>query len=320
MKYEKQPIDISEQIQRLQSRGLDIADVGMARQYLNNISYYRLRAYTYPFQNNQEESNHEFLKNGITFQDIIGLYCFDSKLRSLLFRAIETIEIAWRTRIVLVYSTNEGNGFWFLDEKLCHQREKISNACSNTESAGYKVIEELRREVQRSNEEFISHYHKKYCSPPLPPAWMTLEVVSMGTLSKLFAALDKKNESNKAICKEFGLYKVEILRNWMHALSSLRNICAHHGRVWNRRFTIALSFPRRTEYPFLLEKEVRSMRDNKLFAYLSVILYLLRIVGTDVPFAQELLNLLECRPNLVSLKEMGFPADWQQYTLWKDYI
>ena len=114
-----------------------------------------------------------------------------------------------------------------------------------------------------------------------------------------------------------GLYNVDILKNWMHGLSSLRNTCAHHSRVWNRRFTIGLKFPYRTSHPFLSKQEVATIRDNKLFAYLSVILYLQQIISPDSSFRKKLLNLLDESPKLVVLKDMGFPENWREYTLWK---
>ena len=52
MKYIKPPLSISEQISKLKKRGLLFRDEAKAAHYLSNISYYRLRAYTYPFQDN----------------------------------------------------------------------------------------------------------------------------------------------------------------------------------------------------------------------------------------------------------------------------
>lgn len=172
------------------------------------------------------------------------------------------------------------------------------------------------KEIQRSNEDFIIHYNK-YGDPEFPPAWMTLEVVSMGTLSKLFYALSDTNPSSIAITKGFGLKKVYILKNWMHALSTFRNICAHHSRVWNRRFTISLKLPYNTDAPFLSKEEAKKIRNNKLFSYLSIILYLLQIISPDSSFKDNLLSLVKNRPKLVELKDMGFPNQWQDFTLWE---
>ena len=317
MKYEKHPIDTREQVLRLKERGLIIQDELLAEQYLHNISYYRLRAYTYPFQMNEEGKEHIFTQDNISFDDIIELYCFDRRLRTLLFNVIEKIEVAMRTRIALTYSVDTGDGFWFLNHRLYFLHEKFINLTRNEIIDGSLYIGDLMKEVKRSNEEFINHYFGKYSEPAFPPSWMTLEVVSMGTLSKLFSALDRNNSSSRTIAKDLGLYKVEILKNWLHALSSLRNTCAHHSRLWNRRFTIGLQFPYRTTKPFLSKEEVAEIRDNKLFGYLSVILYLIQFISPNSSFKTSLLELLNKRPKLVKLKDMGFPEDWYNYTLWK---
>ena len=79
MKFDKMPISISEQIEKLIDRGLRFDDVLIAQNYLSNISYYRLRAYTFPFQDNEIE-NQPFNVD-ISFNQIIDLYFFDRKLR-----------------------------------------------------------------------------------------------------------------------------------------------------------------------------------------------------------------------------------------------
>lgn len=313
MKYQKKPLNPKEQIAKLKTRGLIFNDEALAEQQLMNISYYRLRAYTFPFQNNESGQEHFFLRNDISFEDIIDLYCFDRQLRSLIFSAIEKIEVAMRTRIALTYSVDTGDGFWFLDESLFFQRYKFLKLTQNETGR----IGELMKEVKRSNEDFIAHYFGKYGDPLFPPSWMTLEVVSMGTLSKLFAALDKNNISSKKITQDLGLYKVDILKNWLHALSSLRNTCAHHSRVWNRRFTINLQYPYRTTMPFLSRVESSKIRDNKIFGYLSIILYLSQFISPNSLFKNQLIDLLRNRPKLAQLKDMGFPEDWENYTLWK---
>ena len=100
--YTKRPLSIKTQVAKLEKRGLIIDDENLAGDYLSNISYYRLRAYTYPFQNNTDsEVDHSFLRTDIHFKDIIDLYCFDRRLRSLIFNAIEKIEVT--ERLYLLY-------------------------------------------------------------------------------------------------------------------------------------------------------------------------------------------------------------------------
>jgi hypothetical protein len=77
--YNKTPLSIADQIERLKQRGLHFIDEQKASHYLTHISYYRLRAYTYPFQDNIDP-NHSFVKK-ISFEEIIQLYVFDRRLR-----------------------------------------------------------------------------------------------------------------------------------------------------------------------------------------------------------------------------------------------
>ncbi len=113
--YNKKPLTIEQQISRLENRGLDFGNKKLAANYLSNISYYRLRAYTYPFQDNTDPDNdHCFTRKGISFEDIIDLYCFDRRLRSLVFNALEKIEVAARTKIIYTYSITTNDSHWYV--------------------------------------------------------------------------------------------------------------------------------------------------------------------------------------------------------------
>lgn len=314
MRYEKKPISLDEQVQRLRYKGLHISDEEKAKQCLHNISYYRLRAYTYPFQDNEDMGPHMFLRSDISLDDIIDLYSFDRSLRSLVFSALERIEVALRSRIVLSYSMGQESGFWFLNEDLYFRPESYQSLIEDNTDGTPGT---LGREVDRCKEDFVEHYYHKYGDPSFPPAWMTLETISFGTLSKLFSALDKNNMESKEVTRGLGLHSVDILRNWMHALAILRNTCAHHGRLWNRRFTIGLTFPYNTDFPFFGAYADR-IRDNKLFAYLSATMYLLRIVSPENSFRHSLEKLLAEKPTLVSLGEMGFPKGWKNIPVWRE--
>ena len=70
-KYCKPAISIKAQIDKLEQRGLKFKDATEAEKILSNISYYRLRAYTYPFQDNNNP-DHPFTQE-ITFEEIIKL-------------------------------------------------------------------------------------------------------------------------------------------------------------------------------------------------------------------------------------------------------
>lgn len=297
MKFDKLPLTISQQIELLKKRGLLFKDEKKAAHYLSNISYYRLRAYTYPFQDNQN-SDHPF-NTVVSFEDIIELYVFDRKLRLLLFDALEKVEISFRTNIIYQYAIAKGS-HWHLKPELYRDTIRFVNH-----------IDSLKKEIDRSNETFIGHYNNKYTHPSSPPCWMGLEVSSMGLLSKIFQNLQKGKEK-ETITSYFGLKDISILENWMHCFSNLRNICAHHGRVWNRRLTY-IKLPIHPTYLFISDRKVYT---NKLYATLCSIEYILKIISPNSAFNNRLKDLMKNCP-MKQEKEMGFSPNWQNELFWK---
>ena len=295
---------LDEQVARLKQRGLVFDDESEAIAYLFNISYYRLRAYTYPFQENGEGVEHNFTRKDIHFKDIIDLYCFDRRLRSLIFNAIEKIEVAVRTKIIQIYAESTHNSHWYDNESLYRFDYE-------------DLMKHIEADVNRSNEDFIKHYNSKYNNPPMPPSWMALEVVSFATLSRLFKSL-KSDSHKKYITEQFGLKKVAILENWLHAISNLRNCCAHHSRVWNRRFMVSVILPYDTLYPFMDRMTIKQIHTNKLFAVLSCVVYILVIISPGSYFKRNLKELLKFDCRLLDLKDMGFPKYWQSLSVWRE--
>ena len=305
MQYKKKPLSIDEQISKLENRGLIFSNKKQAAQYLQNISYYRLRAFTYPYQDNREDANHEFIRDDIDFMDIIDLYVFDKRLRSLVFNEIEKIEIAVRTKLSLLYSLSTKNALWYENEKIYNHKAHIQ-----------KILDDIKSDIDRSNEDFIKHYKQKYDTPSMPPSWMTLEVVSFGTLSRLYKNLDSSYSEKRKIAELFGIHNEDIFANWLHAFCNLQNCCAHHSRIWNRRFLIHLKLPYNTTSPFIPRKEIKKIRDNKIFALLSAIKYIVDIISPNNSFKPNLFKLLAQHNKLLSLKEMGFPNNWEKLPVW----
>jgi abortive infection bacteriophage resistance protein len=298
MNYNKPPLSISDQIALLESRGLKIPNRPRTKHYLQHISYYRLRAYTHSFQDNSSV-NHPFIVE-MTFDEIIELYIFDRELRLLLMDAIERIEIAIRTQIIYEFSMRY-DSHWFMDERKFINRHQFK-----------RDFESLEREVNRSTETFIRHYKDKYATPPMPPAWMSLEVTSFGLLSKFYENL-KSDVAKKNVAKHFGLGKPIVLESWLHSISFIRNIVAHHGRLWNRVVTKRPMNPRVTHNTWL---EDVTVPENKLYFSLCCIQYLLKTVNPTNSFNKRLAELLSKNSKIVNIHDMGFPVNWENEPLW----
>ena len=126
MRYSKQPISINDQIAILKGRGLIFTDEQKAQIVLENISYFRLAGYWRTME--QNSSTHLF-RTGSRFEDVVARYNFDSELKTLIFAAIQQIEISVRTRIIHFFSLAHG-AFWFLDNTLAEDEDLFNENLS----------------------------------------------------------------------------------------------------------------------------------------------------------------------------------------------
>ena len=186
--YTKQIQTFANQINILKQRGLLIANEHDAEKWLHKVSYYRMSGYWYPLL--ADRQNHIF-KPGSTFEQAKMLYEFDSQLRRIVLSAIERIEIAVRTQMAYVMSHAHG-GYWFSDANLF-----------TSQSQHAKTLASIQDEFQRSDEQFVRSFKRKY-SDPLPPSWITLEITSFGTMSILYQNL-KPGHSKRDVAAAFGV-------------------------------------------------------------------------------------------------------------------
>ena len=177
MDYTKQPLNYPQILQMLKDRGLIIRDDNDASAQLKIMSYFRLANYLRPME--QDKTTHVFKPNS-HFDNAVNLYYFDKKLRALLFTVIQSFEIALRSKLIHHFSMAYGS-FWIMDRSLFADK-KIFTDCSIR----------VQQEVFRSKEDFIQEHFDKYSNPIIPPVWKTLEVVSFGTLSRIFCNLSDK--------------------------------------------------------------------------------------------------------------------------------
>jgi abortive infection bacteriophage resistance protein len=299
MQYSKPTLSIAEQVSRLSERGLEIVDVPFAENTLKFISYYRLRAYTYPFQDNVNP-NHPFIYP-VSFEEIIKLYEFDRDLRLLMYNAIERIEIAFRALIIYNFAMSHGS-HWYQEPTIYRNNQYFEDDLAS-----------IDKELSRSDEEFIKHYFNKYHNPVRPPAWMTLEVATFTTLSKLYQNLRHGLEKKK-IARNLGLNYL-ILENWMHVLSNVRNICAHHSRLYNRTLSQAISIPGFTYNNLWLPVNYK-IENNKMYAVLCITTYLFDRILPSHDFRKKIADLFAAYPN-VQPHLLKFPKDWQNEKFWK---
>ncbi len=305
VKFTKPPLTVEQQLAKLRGRGLEIGDEPTALWALRRLGYYRLAAYTLPFQ--QDRLPDKPFHTGATLCQVLALYTFDRELRLLVLDAVERVEVVLRTSMVYHLSLAHG-AHWFMDTGLF--------STSFDHSRFISLIEEemeLSPKGSKPNrvhaEVFINHYYRKYGDPRLPPAWMVAETLSLGTLSRLYSSL-KCPKSRQTIATAFG-YNEAILGPWLHTLTYVRNLCAHHARLWNRQFVIKAQIPKRHAR--------RIPVNDRFYAVAYILADLLATVESRSRWRFRLRELIENHPE-ANRPAMGFPGDWKNQPLWQDEL
>ncbi|VEB36517.1 AbiD phage protein-like [Legionella cherrii] len=301
IKYLKPALSFQEQLEQLKDRGLIVNNEEEALITLSNISYYRLSAYWIPFKKRDKQGNllNQFQDN-IFFENIIELYEFDRKLRLHIMDALERIEISIRTHIT--YHLAHHYGAFAL--------EKSENFHNKFEHKTWLL--QIQNEIIRSKEPFIEHFMDKYEGFPTLPVWMATEVTSFGSLSFLYKGL--KNEDKRVIAEtQYNLHP-KTLANFLHFLTYVRNICAHHGRLWNKELAI------RPKLDGLDQAWLPPItpRSDRSFFILLILKYLLNHSDKTQQWAKSYEELI--LPILAKYKwsasSMGIPNNWQNHLLW----
>lgn len=296
MKFDKPALPPEQLVKQWQDRGLVVPDVAEAVHYVRFIGYYRLSGYALPLTLYHHNGTHQF-KPGTTFNAILDLYRFDRELRLLVMDAIERVEVAFRACVSDTMSLKPGAGpHWYLDKRLFAREDACKEfATKVAQETGFDP--DGKNHKTHGKEVFIHHYFQKYSDPKLPPSWMVAEILTITSWSKTFGFI-KERADRKRISEHFGL-NPEVLESWMHAICYVRNLCAHHSRLWNRVFTIT---------PMVAKgHEAHLQVNNRFYAQAYVINTLLAKVAPQTSWWTRLHDLLAAHP-CIEPTAMGFPT------------
>lgn len=296
--FKKPPLELAEFMPLLRKRGLIIDDESELQHDLKYIGYYRLTGYMFPFQISFGGANtHNFIKD-TNYKTIKDHYVFDRKLRLHSMDAIERIEIALRVAIISRMANLDKDAFWYLNEKYFWNK---------AEHIGF--IKMLEQKIEESSELFLHHYTSKY-NEKFPPAWMVFELLSFGMLSRLFQNLNEIDQ--KIIANEFKM-QLKNFKSWLHSLTYVRNLCAHHSRLWNRKFVFPPSltgFEKEFYISHALKQDVSSY-----YVRAALMQILMKKVSPSSQWGENLKNLIAEHPS-VDINRLGFPAGWDKRTIW----
>lgn len=295
MKYLKPALTFDQQADKLLKRGL-IADKSELIEKLSAVSYYRLSAYWHPFRQPDDT-----FRPGTTLVQVWRRYIFDRRLRLLVMDVIERAEIHLRTQLVYHHTLAHGP-LGYLDR---------TNLPGLNVNDHLYLIDTVRKETKRSREPFVDHFFGKYTSETDLPLWMSSELMTFGAMYTLYRGVAPAIQ--KAITNPLGVPD-KVLESWIKTLNQVRNICAHHGRLWNRVLGIKPLIPRQNKYPEWHDPV--SIMNDRMFGVLSILRYLLRLVAPQSQWQARLTALIAEFPD-APIAEMGFPANWKDSPIWR---
>lgn len=295
--YTKPALTFEQQLAHLEGRGLAVSNREAALQALSTISYYRLSGYWHPFRVRTQGVLAEAFEDDSSFEQALGLYEFDRGLRLLVLDGIERVEVAVRTAVTYRLGHQYG-AFGYEDSANFHPR---------FDHAGW--IGKFREEIGRSQDAFVEHYRQTYAGFPSMPVWMVTEIMSLGALSRLYGGM--VHEDKRAVADPLGLHHKRLL-DWLHVLTYVRNVCAHHSRLWNRELAIRADTRGGIEW-----RTPITPRTDRVFYVLLMLRYLLRAHANGDNWARECETLMLPMVEIPRWRAaMGFPEQWLEHPIW----
>ena len=292
--YSKPPLSIPEQVALLRGRGMSFADETAAREVLSHLSYYRLRGYWIAFEE-PGSAGHAF-KPGTRFEDVLALYRFDGGVRSRLLHYLSKLEVSLRTQYA--------NCLALQLDPLAYRKEEYFAQGGHWQHS--RALEELDQAFQASKERFAVHFRETYSAPPV---WAVVEVMSFGQLSR-WVRYFSHTEGLASVASAHNIAHINPFVRFVHSAAALRNICAHQNRLVHRILTILPTRPKR------IDPVCGSWIGSERRAYnlLTLLAHVMPSFDGDANLGDDLQALSD--KHGVSLRVLGFPADWRSRPVW----
>lgn len=330
--YAKPFLTVPEQIRRLRERGMDCGDDAYAADVLERYGYYRLSGYWHlyrkrpappapQFDDEGREIRLDTFMPGTGLAHVVSLYEFDHELRIRLSDILSTIETTFR--FFIGHRLGRSDTFAHRNPSvLGAMRQKDLSAPPEPTSAYNEWLEEYDRHEKRARGDFVVHFRQQY--GPHLPIWVATEVMSFGVLSSLYGLMLQSDQ--EILAARFQVRTADghgdrgALGNWLNNLRNVRNICAHHGRLWNRAFDVIIDAPgqARKDDEDLLAPLADSGTNNKLYGVLLVMRHLLLSIAPEKDDVVDLADFIEGRSRAVgfSMAQLGFPDGWRSSPIW----
>lgn len=323
--YAKPWLSVDEQIDRLAGHGVEIQDRARAASVLQAVGYYRLTGYLYPFRESEscvdDEGRTRFrvlsgYRAGTTLRHAEDVIDFDRRLRMLVMDGVERVEVAVRMRIGYVLGRRSPFAY---EDPTCFTAAFTAERTDAREPAPSRHVQWLQRVNDRkasSDEQFVEHFRQRY--DDRMPLWALTEILELGHLSVLYRGMHQQDAEEIALA--FGVPTKKIMASWLASLNYVRNVAAHHSRLFNRKLQHAPARPEPGQIPALdhLRDEGTSKGVFGTYNALAVLAHLLPSIEPSTDWAEQMAALLRDFPgsHALTIESIGAPRDWESLALW----
>ena len=283
--YNKPHKASSKIIEELQGKGLIINDKAEAIRFIDGVGYSRLRIYLLSRRN--LSAPHKPFHNNVTFKEISEIYLMDEKLRAVVFPYCSRIEVIFRNAVSEVLTEQYGSHPY---------QNKIFKSDTNAQDA-MRLLSDVYF-AKLSQDQRARHYFGKYAHPTLPPIWTMKEFFTFEKSSRFYGCLNDDIKVNISEKMNIDIANHDILTSWIKSIIDLRNVCAHHDRLFNRKF-------QKQPQNYKKENIFENADNKKLAGILKCIDHLGgRYFQTFNSFCK--VKKIVDKNNYVNLKEVGF--------------
>ena len=279
-----------------------------ACEFLKRINYYRFKVYLRPFL----DQPNNLYRPGATFEQGVDLYRFDDELRDLCFTIIGRLEVKIRSRLDQTISAHTNNPFWYLVDSNFNDRLKME-----------EIAQKISSDFKCSSDDFTNYFKAKYYNNAnskfkhLPPFWIAAELLTFGTILRLFKSVKKSTIAGKnvnkmdALAREFGAKNLKVFNGWLAAMRDVRNRCAHHSRLWN------CNYREPAEIRKMLDPNCLPPRQNRIYLILVALHIMCKSMDIQADIRDRLQSLIGNHPAVTPyLGSIGFHMDWALDPVW----
>lgn len=297
-------------IKHLEEKGMTFSDHSIALDFFRQNNYYRFRGYFHKYldkSSNDQSSSKPFVRE-ISFENIRLFYDVDTKLRHIIFSAIQDIEISLRANVALVFGKLGEMAHYDIDNlnaNIANEKyDNRGNPLNPEELSNYEFWKtRLQKQKILSKAPFTN-------DPGNLDIWKCLEIIDFGSLINLIVMM--KNDTKKELAKKFGYDNASMFVSHLQHINVIRNKCAHHEKIgdisYTRRGTHVITIPQAWGYK-------SAYRHGHLYDIILILAKFSQSAGINL-WMNSLVNKFNPYLNKEEIEilhsQYGFPDDWEK--------